>query len=188
MTSEEIKEAVIKELDKEYFLIPKHNWMFFIGGFIGIATLTIFSTYKGAMLAVESTGAKAALEEIEKAKIQSANDMAKIDDYAREIKNGNLTQGIIKSLKTNYDFQSRIKGNRGDKGENGDSGVSNWENGQYINLENSGQKRVVWIGSSSDNDGIIELFDKHGNAVVRINDGGLFILKENEWVEPYLRK
>ena len=66
MTSEEIKEAVIKELDKEYFLIRKHNWISFVGGFLGIAILAVFSSYKGAMVAVESTAAKVALEEIQR--------------------------------------------------------------------------------------------------------------------------
>jgi hypothetical protein len=183
-------EEIIKELEKEYFLIPKHNWISFVGGFLGIAILAIFGSYKGAMMAVEGTAAKAALGEIEKAKIESANDRAKIGDYAREIKNGNLTQGIIKSLKLNSDFQSRIKGDRGAKGEKGDSGVvTSTNNGQYLILENSSQKRTVLIGSSSnDRDGIIVLSDKQGNAVVKIHEGGFFILKDNEWVEPYLRK
>ncbi len=188
MISEEIKEAVIKQLDKEYFLIPKHTWISFLGGFTGVVILAIVGSYQAAMLAVQSTAAKVTLEEIEKAKIESANDRTKIDSYAKEIKNGNLTQGIIKSLKLNNDFQYRVKGNRGDKGEKGDSGVSTWGNGQYIRLENSSQKNTIWIGSSSDNDGIIELFDSQGNRVVKIHEGGLFILKDNEWVEPYLRK
>jgi hypothetical protein len=182
-------EEIIKELEKEYFLIPKHNWISFVGGFLAIAVLAVFSSYKGAMVAVKSTAAKAALEEIEKAKIESANNRAKIDNYAREIKNGNLKQDIIKSLKLNSDFQYRVKGDRGEKGEKGDSGVSTSTSGQYLTLENSSQKRTVRIGSSSDkDDGLIILYDKEGNEMVSINSNGFLIFKDNKWVELYLRK
>jgi hypothetical protein len=60
--------------------------------------------------------------------------------------------------------------------------------GQFIKLENSSQKSAAYIGVKSDEVGMIALYDKQGNKVVQIYERGFLILKDNQWVEPYVRK
>lgn len=194
MIDKELKEATIKELEEKYFLVPQKHLFFFLGGSFIFGFLLIFGTYRAAISAVETTGAKIAINEINKYKEEAKNDKAEIDAFARRIKNGKLREELIKYLKSDQDFLVRIKGDRGDKGEQGvpgtkgDSGVSTWEHGQYTTLNNSSQKRAVWLGSSSVNTGLIVVYDELGNEAVKIGNGGLFIWRNNGWVEPYIRK
>jgi hypothetical protein len=54
MIDEDMKNAIIKEIEKEYFLIPKHSWIMFLGGALGFMILATYSSYTGAMSAIKS--------------------------------------------------------------------------------------------------------------------------------------
>jgi hypothetical protein len=121
------------------------------------------------------------------------NGRKTIDDYSRDIKNGEAKREIIKYLITDHIFLSQIKGHDGLRGEQGmtgakgDPGVSTGAHGQYITLNNASQKNIVSIGSSSNDNGIILLHDKSGNAVIKIQKGGFFTLKNGQSTHQYSR-
>jgi hypothetical protein len=179
--SEEIKDEIIKKIEDKYFLIPKHNWLFLLGGFIAILLATIFVSYQGAMKVVESAGTKIAKVEIAKDVEEIKEGRKSIDSLTEDIKNGGLNKEIVESLKSDNDFKAKIKGDRGEQG------ILTGEGGQYIEFKNSRQKKTVYIGSSKGGTGIIFLYDRLGNQVLRINNEGIFLFKNNKWVEPYTR-
>jgi hypothetical protein len=188
---EEIEEAIIKKLEKGYFLIKKHDWILFLGGFFGLITLATFSNYTVVMSAVKDTGVKNTISEIENTRIESEKLHGQIDDFAKDIKNGALTKKMIKSLKSDKSFLLKIKGDQGEKGfpgAKGDSGVSTGKYGQYITLNNSSQKNTVTIGSFGDEEGAFLLFDKLGNEVIKIDSSGFSVKKDGLWVLPYVSK
>ncbi len=200
MANEEIKEAIIKELEKKYFLLPKHNFILFLGGLFGVMVLAIFGSYQGAFKAVGDTGGRIALEAINKDKEASKSSREIVDNFAKDIRNGNLQkemkEEVTKSLKSDASFLSSTKGAKGDQGFKGDSGISAWGEsslnkykGQYTTLVNSKQNEIARIGASPEyDDGIIQLSNASGSEVVRIDDRGFFILKDGNWIEPYNRK
>jgi hypothetical protein len=108
MADEAIKEAIIKALEKEYFLIPKHNWILFLGGLVGFMFLATYGSYQTALQAaakvVSDTGAKATIVAIREHGEEAKKSRAVVDNLATDMKNGNLKKEIIKSLMSNPAF------------------------------------------------------------------------------------
>ena len=194
MTEQEIQEEIIKKLKKEYFLIPKHNWIMFLGGLTGFIVLATYSSYQGAISAVQTTGSKIAINEINKAKNEAIANNKEIKKFAIDIKSGVFQKDMIKTLKADQDFLSKVKGDRGPKGERGlkgekgekgnqgvkgDSFISSSTSGQHLYFKNSNQKNVVFIGTSTTKKGLIVLYDSYGNEVVKITSSGICFINKS---------